>query len=243
VEIKLKTAVSYLIQSSQAHPALAQANPPRGWLSRCERAKFDSLKSGKRRRDWLLGRWTAKQLLQETIQQRTGRKLSLDEIEIGNDADGVPIVNCGLSVVNCEWALSISHSQGWALCAVREGRGAIGADMERIEPRRSGFAAAYFTDAEQERIMLHVSRFTYDALVTAVWSAKEAVLKALQLGLRVDTRAVTCLLELPDDSANGAAADGWRPFTIHLDAQRLPRTPDLQGWWRLADGFALTIAQ
>jgi 4'-phosphopantetheinyl transferase len=228
------TAVSYLIQSHQAHPALARAVPPHGLLSRAETEKFNSLKRDKRRRDWLLGRWTAKQLLQQTIYQRTGRKLSLDEIEIGNDTDGMPIVNCQLSIVNCEWALSISHSWGHAFCAVREGQGAIGIDMERIEPRLAGFAAAYFTDAEQERITLHTSRFTYDALVTAVWSAKEAVLKALHLGLSVDTRAVTCL--------PAAAGDQWQPFTIHLDAQRLPHTPSLQGWWRIINDFVLAVA-
>jgi 4'-phosphopantetheinyl transferase len=239
----MKTAVSYLIQSQQAHPALAQANPPQGWLSRSEREKFDSLKTDKRRRDWLLGRWTAKRLLQEMMRQQGGPLIPLDQFVVDNNAAGAPIVACRSAGDNGHWSLAISHSQGYAFCAVRTGKAAIGADIERIEPRLPGFADAYFTDAEQERIMLYTSRFTYHALVTAVWSAKEAVLKALQLGLRVDTRAVTCLLDLPDDSANGAATDGWRPFTIHLDAQRLPRTPDLQGWWRLADGFALTIAQ
>jgi 4'-phosphopantetheinyl transferase len=231
------TAVSTLIQSRQAHPALARGVPPDGLLSRAETEKFNSLKTDKRRRDWLLGRWTAKQLLQQAIYQRTGRKLPLDEIEIGNDADGVPIVNCDLSIVNYEWALSISHAQGHAFCAVREGGRAIGVDLERIEPRLAGFAVAYFTDVEQERITHHASRFTYDALVTAVWSAKEAVLKALHLGLSVDTRAVTCLLEVPD-----AAADGWLPFTVQPDPQRLPPTPALQGWWRVIDGFVLTLA-
>jgi 4'-phosphopantetheinyl transferase len=231
------TAVATLIQSHQAHPALARAMPPDGLLSRAETEKFNSLKTDKRRRDWLLGRWTAKQLLQQTIQQRTGLELPLDEIEIGNDADGVPIVNCELSIVNCEWALSISHSRGRSFCAVREGRGAIGADMERIKPRHAGFADAYFTDVEQERITHHASRFTYHALVTAVWSAKEAVLKALHLGLSVDTRAVCCLLEVPD-----VAADAWLPFAVQPDPQRLPHTPTLQGWWCVMDGFVLTLA-
>ncbi len=226
----MKTAVSYLIQSQQAHPALAQANPPHGWLSRSEREKFDSLKTDKRRRDWLLGRWTAKRLLQETVRQQGGLLIPLDQFVVDNVASGAPTVACRSAGDNGHWSLAISHSQGHAFCAVRSGQAAIGADMERIEPRLPGFAAAYFTDAEQERITLHASRFTYHSLVTAVWSAKEAVLKALQLGLRVDTRAVTCLLEVPDQAANEAAADDWRPFTIHLDAQRLPQTPYLQGW-------------
>jgi 4'-phosphopantetheinyl transferase len=233
----MTTAVSTLIQSHQDHPGLAQGIPPDGLLSTAEWDKFNSLKSDKRRRDWLLGRWTAKQLLQQTIQQRTGRKLSSDEIEIGNDVDGVPTVNCQLSTVNWQWSISISHSQGHAFCAVRQGGGAIGADMEQIEPRMTGFAEAYFTDAEQERITHHASRFTYHALVTAVWSAKEAVLKALHLGLSVDTRAVCCLLEVPD-----VAADGWLPFAVQPDPQRLPHTPALQGWWRVMDGFVLALA-
>jgi 4'-phosphopantetheinyl transferase len=231
------TAVSTLIQSDQAHPALARGVPPDGLLSRPETEKFNSLKTDKRRRDWLLGRWTAKHLIQQVLAQEKGELLPLKLIEIGNNADGVPTVNGQWSTVNCQSSLSISHSQDHAFCAVREGGGAIGVDLERIEPRHAGFAVAYFTDVEQERITHHASRFTYDALVTAVWSAKEAVLKALHLGLSVDTRAVTCLLEVPD-----VAADGWLPFAVQPDPQRLPHTPTLQGWWRVIDGFVLTLA-
>jgi 4'-phosphopantetheinyl transferase len=231
------TAVATLIQSHQAHPGLARGVPPEGLLSRAETEKFNSLKTDKRCRDWLLGRWTAKHLVQQVLAQKKGELLPLKLIEIGNNADGVPTVNGQWSTVYCLLSLSISHSQGHAFCAVRQGGGAIGADMEQIEPRMTGFAEAYFTDAEQERITHHASRFTYHALVTAVWSAKEAVLKALHLGLSVDTRAVCCLLEVPD-----VAADGWLPFAVQPDPQRLPHTPALQGWWRVMDGFVLALA-
>jgi 4'-phosphopantetheinyl transferase len=231
------TAVSTLIQSHQAHPALARGVPPEGLLSRAETEKFNSLKTDKRCRDWLLGRWTAKHLVQQVLAQKKGELLPLKLIEIGNNADGVPTVNGQWSTVNCQLSLSISHAQGHAFCAVRESGRAIGVDLERIEPRRAGFADAYFTDVEQERITHHESRLTYHALVTAVWSAKEAVLKALHLGLSVDTRAVSCLLEVPD-----VAADGWLPFAVQPDVQRLPHTPTLQGWWRVMDGFVLALA-
>ncbi|MCB8986887.1 MAG: 4-phosphopantetheinyl transferase family protein [Ardenticatenaceae bacterium] len=46
----------------------------------------------------------------------------------------------------------------------------------------------------------------------AVWSAKEAVLKALHLGLTVDTRCVECLI-----APVAERPSTWTPFTIGCD--------------------------
>jgi phosphopantetheinyl transferase (holo-ACP synthase) len=73
--------------------------------------------------------------------------------------------------------------------------------------------------------------------VTAVWSAKEAVLKALHLGLTVDTRSVACMIE-----PLGERPLTWTPFTIHCDNTKLAQTaPALTGWWRTYENFVLTL--
>ena len=66
------TVIQWLIQNTAAHPSLADAEAPPGMLSAEETAIFAGFKVFKRRQDWLLGRWTAKHLLQEMIFQKSG---------------------------------------------------------------------------------------------------------------------------------------------------------------------------
>ena len=238
--------IHWLIQSAQAHPELAESVVLAGALHPDEQIKLAALRTEKRRRDWLLGRWTAKQLIQEVVRQRTGQDLALAEIEVRNGRRGDPIVNGQLSMVNGQpqetelnslVTLSISHAHGHAFCAVVERPSwPIGADMEWIEPRSEVFVADYFTAAERELVSQAAGEMR-DVLVTAVWSAKEAALKALHLGLTVDTRSVACLIE-----PVGERPLTWTPFTICTDATRLPQpAPPLTGWWRTYENFVLTL--
>jgi len=206
------------------------------YLGEAEREKLALLRVDKRRRDWLLGRWTAKRLLQRVIWEASKVTVSLDLITIDNNADGVPFFQSSVSNLQC--SISISHGHGRAFAAaVVKPDWPLGADLELVAPRPAGFVRDYFTEAEAELVQ-RVNGAGRDRLVTAVWSAKEAVLKALCLGLSVDTRAVSCLLEVGE----GGTA-GWRPFAIHLDKARLPRpAPDLAGWWRADGDFVLTLA-
>ncbi|MEW5985334.1 MAG: 4'-phosphopantetheinyl transferase superfamily protein [Chloroflexota bacterium] len=273
--------IHWLVQSTTAHPDLAAGRVPPGLLNPDEEARFQALKTEKRRREWLLGRWTAKRLLQAVMRQTTGQTPPLDALVIENNAAGAPyaIYCTGEATGNGDsefkptpppvasplhLPLSISHSGDHAFCAVlvrneelpdvaaTDGQRisgwpddlfvylpvshtSLGADIERIEGRPAAFADDYFTAAEMERIE-HTPPCLRPALVTAVWSAKEAVLKALQVGLRVDTRAVSCLV--------GPAADlpaTWRPFTIQWNGEMAPAA-DLVGWWRGVEGYVLTLA-
>jgi 4'-phosphopantetheinyl transferase len=133
--------------------------------------------------------------------------------------------------------LSISHSHGHAFCAfLKDENVVLGADIELIEPRKPVFVADYFTDVERERVAA-VSAECQPTLVTAIWSAKEAALKALHKGLSVDTRSVSCLIE-PIETVSAE----WQPFDIDIDRSRLPEAPDLTGIWCVFGRFVLTIA-
>jgi hypothetical protein len=77
-----------------------------------------------------------------------------------------------------------------------------------------------------------------DLLTTAIWSGKEAVLKALREGLRIDTRRITCRFD-PFD----APPQAWTPFTVVVDEGLAAQFPGVwSGWWRVTDQFVLTAA-
>ncbi|MCC7451379.1 MAG: 4'-phosphopantetheinyl transferase superfamily protein [Anaerolineae bacterium] len=242
--------IHWLIQRACDYPA--------GMLSADERAKLRTLKVDKRRADWLLGRWTIKRLLQSVISNRHGVMLPLDQLVVLNDPDGVPIAH-----VNGypDLSISISHSNGHAFCAVVERRNArIGVDIERIEPRSDSFVTDYLTPDEFNQVS---SAADQDTLITAIWSAKEAALKALHLGLSVDTRSLTCLISPPPGSPATWIAFGITTSTnlpqslrtLHGEGHptRTAPPPDsveggpggavppLIGWWRVWHGYTLTL--
>jgi 4'-phosphopantetheinyl transferase len=240
--------IDWLIQSIDAHPSLSQGAAPDGLLSFSEQQRLATFTVAKRRRDWLLGRLTAKRLLQSYVAQCTGAWLPLDTFIIGSDPDGAPHVigdwrleigdrekNLQSPISNLE--LSISHSNGYAFCAISDCAGlAIGADIERIAPRAPEFAADYFTSAELAQVAASPAN-ERDATVTLIWSAKEAALKALRLGLTVDTRRVSIGL-----SEHHSATLAWAPLAVRSTLPKAAAVGGLHGWWRIVGEYALTLA-
>ena len=69
-------------------------------------------------------------------------------------------------------------------------------------------------------------------MATLIWSAKEAVLKALREGLRVDTREVNVT------RTAAASIAGWgRLIITHADSGRC-----FDGWWQLEGDLIATVA-
>ncbi len=231
--------IQWLIQNTTAHPSLAEAQAPPGLLSAEETAVFAGFKVFKRRQDWLLGRWTAKHLLQEMIYQNSGQRAALDKISVLPGADGAPLARFASisGMQDSPYTVSISHSHGSSFCAaVARPDWPIGADMELIESRSASFAADFFTAEEQEQVR-RTAPALHDALVTAVWSAKEATLKATHEGLRIDTRSVYCQIEAPTELPRT-----WRPFPIQWRrTSGAGSYPGLKGWWMIMGQFVLTL--
>ncbi|MGQ9550188.1 MAG: 4'-phosphopantetheinyl transferase family protein [Roseiflexus sp.] len=224
----------WLIQTLADHPVLARAQVPEGVFSTGEQVRFQSLKREKRRRDWLLGRWTAKCLTAQYIESITGRRPALSDIVITTDPDGAPRLYSrnGYTFIH-RLAISISHSQGHAFCALTDIPGCSpGADIEYIQERDPAFAIDFFAGAEIERVR-RAPPSSQPLLTTAIWSAKEAALKSIRRGLTVDTRYVICL---PDEPV----ADGWAPVTV-LCSPELNATVHY-AWWRQIGEFVLTLA-
>lgn len=237
--------IYWLVQSTSAHPGLEGGQLPLGLLSASELERFHALRTPKRRHDWLLGRWTAKHLVQQFLAETTDQRLALDSIEIKNEEDGSPFVelhaqqpahhparDAAATRQRLAACLTISHCEEWAFCAVTAQ--VIGADIERIRPRAWNFVETFFTDAEARQVQA-AAPATRDTLTTAIWSAKEAALKAVKLGLTVDTRRVECQFDLDQP-----AAGTWAPLKVTY-TPAAHASAAMHGWWSLRDGFVLTI--
>jgi 4'-phosphopantetheinyl transferase len=233
--------IDWLIQSIAGHPALARGIAPAGLLSEHEQLRLTELRSAKRRSDWLIGRWTAKQLIQAYMERQFGIQPPLNSLTVTNDPDGAPRV-----ILDCETnlkskiqnlKLSISHCNGHAFCALSDSPGMqLGVDIERVEPRSAEFAVDYFTAHELEQLRA-APPDSQDTLVTLIWSAKEAALKAMRLGLTVDTRTVSCTV-----APASAAAPAWAALGVRAaPGLHGERECDLQGWWQRLDQYVLTM--
>ena len=88
-----------------------------------------------------------------------------------------------------------------------------GIDLEIVEPRSDGFVTDFLTRGRAglgRGTGRRGRRLGRDAAANLVWSAKEAALKVLRLGLRADTRWVEIAVATDPD------ADGWARFDRHL---------------------------
>ena len=195
------------------------------WLSAGERDVLGRLRFDKRRQDWRLGRYAAKQALSQAWSATCGGSAPA-RLEILAAADGAPELRG--HTAPCP-SFSLSHSAGRALCVVAGPGTRVGCDIEFIETRAAAFVEDFFAPEEQARFSAVPAR-DYALSVTLAWSAKESALKLLRTGLRVDTRTVV---------ARWPAAcpqDGWNPLEVSVPGEPNP----LNGWWQTLGNFVVT---
>lgn len=140
-------------------------------LSNKELEKYSSFKIPKRKKEWLAGRFAAKTVINKIFDS----SFSLKEIPITYDENGRPL--CLLN--GKEYLLSITHSGDWAAAIVNdENTGFLGIDIEKIEVRSKFWNEDYFhKDEAKDGNPEHL---------TKLWTIKEAILKALAVGLTVN---------------------------------------------------------
>ncbi len=224
-----------------------RASPSFSFLSEPERAVCAGLRFAKRRADWLLGRWTAKQLL---CSRADYAELPLAEITVDNEPGGAPYYRVdGERLPLC---LSISHRGGRALCALSDTH-TVGVDLERIEAREPAFVGDFFT-ASENALVQAAPAADRDLWVTLIWSVKESALKVLRQGLRIDTRRIEITFDESWDEIQMSSVKRqrntqyvirnmqhppWLP--LHIECH-LPGTPRFTAWWRIDGGDVLTLA-
>ncbi|MFA5162351.1 MAG: 4'-phosphopantetheinyl transferase superfamily protein [Elusimicrobiales bacterium] len=149
--------------------------PPRdGFLSGGEESEFAVLLAEKRRRDWLCARFAAKKAFLEAWPDCG---LGMKEITVSKTPAGEPFFVAGGQ--RRPQPLSLSHSAGHAAAALGLDCRAIGVDLEKIEARPQCWIDDCFQPSE-------IPVGADAAYCTELWAKKEAVLKALGIGLSAD---------------------------------------------------------
>ncbi|MFZ1137770.1 MAG: 4'-phosphopantetheinyl transferase superfamily protein [Candidatus Sulfotelmatobacter sp.] len=234
---KLPVNIYWLEQSASDVPA------ENHWLSPNETLRLAAMRIPKRRADWRLGRWTAKHAVAACLDLPTHFP-DLADIEIRAASSGAPEIF--LHDQPADVTISLSHSSGTALCTVAQLEASFGCDLETIEPRSDAFVADYFTVGEQAL----VARTPADArplLLALLWSAKESALKALRVGLRLDTKCMfVCHLDGWPQSSGEREQDPPLPVDANPEAWRRLRVrysggQVFAGWWRWQNGLVRTV--
>ena len=143
-------------------------------LAEDELIKYNSFKFDKRRMDWLGGRYAAKTAVIKALNLGS---IKFSDVVIENEPSGKPYFRVNGKVYPN--VLSISHCRQYAAASVSlKADMLLGIDIEVIEKRPDSWVKEAFSPKEN---------VSADALEqTRLWSQKEAVLKALSVGLSVD---------------------------------------------------------
>ncbi len=201
------------------------------WLSPHEATALAAMRFLKRRSDWRLGRWTAKQALAACLNLPTDL-LALADLEIRAASSGAPEVF--LHGDPADIAISLSHRADTALCTVGPPGSNFGCDLEVVEPRSAAFVDDYFT-SEERALVAGTPLLDRPLILALLWSGKESALKALRVGLRFDTRCM-CVHPSPAVRPFDADSEMWRPLRVSYS-----NTQIFSGWWRMRSNLVRTL--
>lgn len=203
------------------------------WLTEYETRRAASMRYTKRRTEYLVRRLTAKHAVLATL----GWPADVDtlaRVAVPNRLTGAPYVEVDGQPLGLD--VSLTDRAGWGVCLIGADLGAVGCDVELVEPRSAAFVRDFLTPAEQEVIAETSAGEQRDVLANLFWSAKESALKVLRTGLRRDTRSVEVHLDDPRHREHGR----WSPLTVVSTGGSGPT--EMPGWW-LRDGqWLLSVA-
>ncbi len=219
---------------AEEDPALMEGRAPAAFLSAAEEKTFAALRFEARQRKWLLGRWAAKRVLLEVLEKERGGAPDPTALTIDNAPSGAPFAR--LEGERLPWCLSISHRAQLGFAAVETDPALrVGADLELVAKRSGSLLRTFFTEAEQAEV---AAAEQAQVAIARIWSAKEAVLKALGLGLRRDTRDIEVRLPAP-----GTPCSGLEDFELLKVRLKDDPPPDLTLGWRSEGTYVLTLAR
>src|SRR5260370_4506801 len=138
-----------------------------------ENAYCSTLRSERRQKSYLLGRYAAKLALREPLSERN-RKV----VEILKGVCEQPIVQ---SERKGGWGVTISHSDSLAVCLAFPAGHPFGVDVERIDQARQETILSQLSP--QEISWVKSAPTDGQRVATALWASKEALSKVLTTGL------------------------------------------------------------
>jgi 4'-phosphopantetheinyl transferase len=207
---------------------MSDVPPDDGWLSSREVVWVRRMRFEKRRSEFRMARWTAKNAISLFLgRPRTPDQLHAVEIDRAPGGAPAPLVDGHPAPVS----ISMTDRADQAVCVVSTPGVGLGVDLEIVETRSDAFVTDYLTAAEQGLVAGAADREEHDLLANLIWCGKESALKVLRTGLRRDTRSVEVML--PEEPA----VDGWSPMRVHaVEGTEFP------GWWRRFGLFILSVA-
>jgi phosphopantetheine--protein transferase-like protein len=149
-----------------------------------ERVEWESMKGvAKRRHEWLLGRCAAKDAVREVVAAEKNVVLCAADVEIVTDARGKPEVRgAWIEQLGVHPSVSITHSHGIAAAAATLTPGAhVGIDIETVDRPASHYESIAFRE-EERKMLAQLPPNRHDEWALRLWTAKEAVSKALGQG-------------------------------------------------------------
>jgi len=199
------------------------------WLTPFEERRASSMRYTKRRTEYLVRRLTAKHAVLATLGWQVDVR-TLARVSVPNRLTGAPYVEVDGEPLGLD--VSLTDRAGWGVCLVGPDLGAVGCDVELMEPRSAAFVRDFLTPAEQKVVHSASEEQHWHALANLFWSAKESALKVLRTGLRRDTRSVEVHLADPSINEQGR----WSPLEVRGGAAPMP------GWWVREGPWLLTVA-
>jgi phosphopantetheine--protein transferase-like protein len=165
-------------------------------LSPQERGLWRGLKTpAPRRLEWLLGRVAAKDAVRHHLRERYGLSLCPADVEILPDELGRPVAHGrwaeqagrsayprGAYPVDAVPGLSLAHASGTAVAVATGGGARVGVDIEPVGSMNLDVQSVAFSALEQE-LLARLASTTDGAWPLRFWCAKEAVSKAVGLGM------------------------------------------------------------
>ncbi len=152
-------------------------------LSAQERTRLSGFGSEKRRREFALGRDTARHLLAERL------ALVPSAVPLRVAADGAPELDGEGLHVSIAHAATAERTLAVAAVSYRP----IGVDIEVIQPRRPDLYR--FVLHPDEYGLLDTLPHDHDAAQVLVWTLKEAALKAMRTGFRTSPKKLRLTVE------------------------------------------------
>ncbi|MHA1911101.1 MAG: 4'-phosphopantetheinyl transferase superfamily protein, partial [Candidatus Kariarchaeaceae archaeon] len=149
------------------------------WLSDSELSTYKLFKFPKRQIDWLGGRLAVKEAASKLI------SFDWTQTSVKNRKSGEPYLEFSedLNLSYHEVPLiSITHRDSYAVGAASSNR-KVAIDLEVVENRSSSFLSEAFSE---EEITVMKAQGLDDLMINRCWAAKEAAVKLLSTGLKVD---------------------------------------------------------
>jgi 4'-phosphopantetheinyl transferase len=165
-------------------------------LPQGERDRVEGFGSEKRRREFALGRATARALLADHL------AVAAPDVPLRIAADGAPELDGGRLHLSIAHAATSERTLAAAAIAPRP----VGVDLEVIQPRRPDLFR--FLLQPDDYGLLDRLPLEHDAAQVLIWTLKEATLKAMRTGFRVSPKKLRLSVDAERQAATVSIGGG-----------------------------------